>query len=140
MKFAAVFALLAGLLVVQPAFAEEGSGMAGAAVQAVPTPEQAVAASGDMAETTAEPTPEAEAVNKICPLSGKEVTSMGAPHVVEHNGKKYNLCCPMCESAFQADADKYAMLVEEQLKSAAAMETEEAASAEEPQPEAAEQK
>ncbi len=42
--------------------------------------------------------------NKMCPVSGEEVTGK---HFVEHNGKRYGLCCPMCANKFKRDPEKY---------------------------------
>jgi YHS domain-containing protein len=144
----AVFAVMS-LSLTSLVSAEEGSGMSGVAVQQVQETAQAVAEVADAVAVEAQDAVAAvevvaEPMNKICPLSGKEVTSMGAPYVVEHGGKKYNLCCPMCEAAFMEDPDKYAKLVDDQMKNAAAMaepvaeETVESApAAVDPQPEAA---
>ncbi len=42
----------------------------------------------------------AAATNKICPVSGHEIGSMGEGSDVEYQGKKYKLCCKMCEKDF----------------------------------------
>ena len=41
--------------------------------------------------------------NKFCPISGDAIGEMGEPKIVEYEGKKYKLCCPMCEKDFMAD-------------------------------------
>ena len=56
-----------------------------------------------------------EVNNKICPVSGEKVGQMGEPIKVEHEGKMYNLCCPMCVKDFNKDPAKYVKIVEEEL-------------------------
>ena len=46
----------------------------------------------------------ADVGNKMCPVSGEEVTGK---HFVEYNGKRYGLCCPMCANKFKRDPEKY---------------------------------
>ena len=46
----------------------------------------------------------ADAGNKFCPVSGDKVSGK---HFVEYQGKKYGLCCPMCEKDFKKDPEKY---------------------------------
>lgn len=45
--------------------------------------------------------------NKICPVSGKPVGSMGAGVTAAHNGKIYHLCCSGCLDKFRTDAETY---------------------------------
>jgi len=45
-----------------------------------------------------------DAGNKMCPVSDEDVTKK---HFVEHNGKRYGLCCPMCANKFKRDPEKY---------------------------------
>lgn len=42
--------------------------------------------------------------NKFCPVSGDKVSGTA---FVEHNGKRYGLCCPMCAQQFKNDPEKY---------------------------------
>ena len=42
--------------------------------------------------------------NKTCPVSGDKVS--GKDFVV-YKGKRYGLCCPMCEGPFQKNPEKY---------------------------------
>ena len=42
--------------------------------------------------------------NKLCPVSGDPVS--GTDSVV-YQGKRYGLCCPMCEKPFLSDPAKY---------------------------------
>lgn len=45
-----------------------------------------------------------DAGNKMCPISGEEVTGK---HFVEHGGKKYGLCCAGCAKKFKKNPEKY---------------------------------
>ncbi len=68
-------------------------------------------------EKVDEPTSEAvEVGNKLCPVSGEPVEEMGVPFKLEHNGKIYNLCCPMCVKEFKADPEKYRKIAEDEAK------------------------
>lgn len=69
------------------------------------------------AEDTATAAQPVEAGNRICPVSGEEVGSMGDGYKVEYNGVVYNLCCPGCEAEFLKDPEKYIQIVEEELGS-----------------------
>ncbi|MCM8776225.1 MAG: YHS domain-containing protein [Candidatus Omnitrophica bacterium] len=42
--------------------------------------------------------------NKICPVTG---TKVSGSYFVTYQGKRYGLCCPMCEEMFLKDPDKY---------------------------------
>lgn len=55
-----------------------------------------------------------EVGNKICPVSGEGVGTMGGPLQVEYKGKLYNLCCAGCEGVFLADPEKYIAKIEDQ--------------------------
>ncbi len=50
--------------------------------------------------------------NKICPVMGGKVS--GA-NFYEYNGKRYGLCCPVCEAAFKADPKKYAAIADKEV-------------------------
>ncbi|MCA9402333.1 MAG: YHS domain-containing protein [Candidatus Omnitrophica bacterium] len=50
--------------------------------------------------------------NKICPVSGEEIGSMGEGVDVEYNGKIYHLCCKMCEKDFKKNPEKYSAIAE----------------------------
>ena len=54
--------------------------------------------------------------NKICPISGEPVTSMGEGFPIEHNGKIYILCCAMCAADFKKDPEKYTKIAEDEVK------------------------
>lgn len=54
--------------------------------------------------------------NKICPVSGEKIGSMGEGMTVEHDGKIYNLCCSMCERDFKANSEAFIMKINEELK------------------------
>ena len=53
--------------------------------------------------------------NKICPISGEETGKMGPAKVVEYKGKKYNLCCAMCEKDFFKDPEAAVKKIEDSL-------------------------
>ncbi len=57
-----------------------------------------------------------EVGNKICPVSGEAVGSMGPGARVEYKGKVYNLCCAMCKDEFLTKADKYAGIAEQEVR------------------------
>lgn len=50
--------------------------------------------------------------NKVCPVSGEAIGSMGDAFKVQHDGKEYNLCCKMCVKDFKKNPDKYIKIVE----------------------------
>ena len=58
--------------------------------------------------------------NKICPISGDKIGKMGETKVVEYNGKKYNLCCAMCEKDFMKDPAAAVKKIEDQMTAEAA--------------------
>lgn len=45
-----------------------------------------------------------DAGNKFCPVSGDKVSGKD---FVEHNGKRYGLCCNMCANKFKKNPEKY---------------------------------
>lgn len=53
--------------------------------------------------------------NKICPVSGENVGTMGDRIEREYNGKIYNLCCPSCAKVFEKDPEKYSNIAEEEV-------------------------
>lgn len=77
-----------------------------------PVQAQDEGASGEAVES-AQPT---EAGNKICPVSGEEIGSMGEGFKIEYNGVIYNLCCPGCEKDFLKEPDKYIQKINEELE------------------------
>ena len=50
--------------------------------------------------------------NKICPVMGGKVS--GANFYV-YKGKRYALCCPVCEAAFKADPKKYSAIADKEV-------------------------
>jgi hypothetical protein len=42
-----------------------------------------------------------------CPVSGKELGSMGDPIVLDHEGREIKLCCGGCKDPFTADPAKF---------------------------------
>lgn len=57
-----------------------------------------------------------EVGNKICPVSGENVTKMGGGVQYEYKGKIYNFCCAMCLKDFQKDPEKYSKIAEESVQ------------------------
>lgn len=43
----------------------------------------------------------------ICPVSGQKLGSMGAPHVVRHEGREVRFCCKGCVPGFQKEPAKF---------------------------------
>ncbi len=60
-----------------------------------------------------------DAGNKICPISGDPVSGK---FFTVYQGKRYGLCCPACEKAFQADPEKYIAKLQESGTAAPAAE------------------
>lgn len=44
---------------------------------------------------------------KICPVSGQPLGSMGKPYKITVKGREVLLCCQGCEAQITADPDKY---------------------------------
>ena len=42
------------------------------------------------------------------PVCGKHINRNKAHIVVEHEGRQYLLCCPLCQAEFERDPAKYA--------------------------------
>ena len=58
------------------------------------------------------PTKAVETENKICPVEGAKIGSMGEPVKVVHGGRIYNLCCSACIDKFETDPEKYSKISE----------------------------
>jgi YHS domain-containing protein len=56
-----------------------------------------------------------EAGNKICPVDGEAIGSMGEAAKVKHDGSVYNLCCAACEMKFNEDPAKYVGIAQKEL-------------------------
>ena len=56
-----------------------------------------------------------DAGNKFCPVSGDKVSGK---FFVTYQGKRYGLCCPMCENKFKANPEKYIAQMMQQEKEA----------------------
>ena len=73
-------------------------------------PKQAEAGTETLPEGLAE-LPEADRAlaekQKVCPVSGKPLGSMGTPVKITVKGKTLFLCCPRCEPKMTKDPDKY---------------------------------
>jgi YHS domain-containing protein len=55
--------------------------------------------------------------NKICPVSGNPIGSMGPGIQHAYHGKVYHLCCGGCIRLFDGDPEKYSKIAENQSKS-----------------------
>ncbi len=71
---------------------------------------EAAAAAPEQPDLQLHPTPEQAAAatavgNRICPVSGDSLGSMGAPVHVVYKGRLVGLCCSGCPSAFGKDPD-----------------------------------
>jgi len=53
--------------------------------------------------------------NKICPVGGEAVGTMGEAVDVEYNGKIYKLCCAMCVRDFNKDPEKYSKIADAEV-------------------------
>lgn len=51
---------------------------------------------------------------KVCPVSGDALGTMGKPFKTVVSGKTVFLCCPGCEKEFQSNAEKYYLKMEKQ--------------------------
>lgn len=84
----------------------------------MPEPAEADASSsGQYAEALAKLSPEDRVLaekQKICPVSGEPLGSMGAPYKVNVEGRNVLLCCDGCEAAIQEDPQKYLAKLNEQ--------------------------
>ncbi len=56
-----------------------------------------------------------EVGNKLCPVSGEKVGTMGKGVQYEYNGKIYNLCCPMCKKDFKNSPEKFSKIAEDEV-------------------------
>jgi multidrug efflux pump subunit AcrA (membrane-fusion protein)/YHS domain-containing protein len=54
--------------------------------------------------------------NKICPVSGEAVESMGGGIEYTYKGRIYNLCCEMCAHEFEKDPEKYSAIAEAEVQ------------------------
>jgi len=53
---------------------------------------------------------------KVCPVSGQSLGSMGKPVKVEVKGRTVFLCCAGCKKRLLADPDKYVKKLDEKKK------------------------
>lgn len=56
-----------------------------------------------------------EVGNKICPVGGEPVGTMGEVVKLAHNGKIYNFCCAMCLDEFNKNPDKYSKMADDEV-------------------------
>jgi YHS domain-containing protein len=80
---------------------------AAASAKAQPSGEEA---DSDVRAELAKLPPEDRALaerQKVCPVTGKPLGSMGVPYKVTVKGRTVFLCCGGCEEKLRKDADKY---------------------------------
>jgi len=68
------------------------------------------AVAGDVAKAMAALSAEDRALaekQKVCPVSGESLGSMGPPYKVHVKDRDVFLCCPGCEEALRKDPDTY---------------------------------
>lgn len=58
--------------------------------------------------------------NKLCPVTGEEIGSMGGGRTVLYQGKAVQLCCAGCVKTFGKDPAKYLAIAEKGAKAPAA--------------------
>jgi YHS domain-containing protein len=113
-----IFATVLSLALGSYAFAEETQAAVEETMAAMDQMEAAVVAeAADAAAVVEEAAPK---MNKVCPISGHEIGSMGEAVEVEYNGKKYNLCCAMCKADFEKDPAKFAKMMDDAMAAEAA--------------------
>ena len=49
----------------------------------------------------------------VCPVSGKMLGAMGAPHKVEVNGQQVWLCCSGCEGQLRENPEEFLAKLQE---------------------------
>jgi hypothetical protein len=95
---------------VAPGGAAHEGGEQAASGQAEPAKGAGEAAAGDYAEALAQLSSEDRVLaekQKVCPVSGKPLGSMGKPIKITVKDRTVFLCCPGCEDAIKKDPDKY---------------------------------
>lgn len=70
---------------------------------------------GVMAQSKENAPPIVEAGNKICPVTGAQVGTMGPVTQYNYKGKIYNFCCAGCIETFNDDPEKYVKIVAEKM-------------------------
>jgi YHS domain-containing protein len=53
-----------------------------------------------------------DAGNKVCPVLGEKVDGK---NFYTYNGKRYGLCCPMCQAEFEKDPAKYSAIADKEI-------------------------
>ncbi len=73
--------------------------------EAAPEADEAAVSEG-LKELSAEDRAAAEK-QKVCPVTGEPLGSMGKPYKITVEGRTVFLCCSGCEEQFRKDPDKY---------------------------------
>lgn len=71
-----------------------------------------------MAQTPSAPEQDVILINNtVCPVSGMPINQQEGmqPVTVDHDGKRYNLCCEGCVEEFKKDPAKYSKIAEEEV-------------------------
>ncbi len=58
-----------------------------------------------------------EVGNKICPVTGDKIGSMGPPVKYTYNGRVYNLSCTACIKNFEDNPEKYSKIADDEIAS-----------------------
>ncbi|GEM_PF-1292122 len=74
---------------------------------------QRAAARPAVQATAAQPV---EVGNKICPVSGNPIGTMGPGVQAEYKGKIYTLCCGGCIRRFESDPERYSKIADNEAK------------------------
>ena len=53
-----------------------------------------------------------DAGNTLCPVTGEKVDGVDS---YAYNGKRYGLCCGMCQAVFEKDPAKYAAIADAEV-------------------------
>jgi len=53
-----------------------------------------------------------DAGNAKCPVTGDKVDGV---NYYDYKGKRYGLCCPMCNATFAGDPEKYAAIADKEV-------------------------
>ena len=69
---------------------------------------------GNDATFRSQPTPQARA-QRLCPVTGEELGSMGPPIAVNAMGKRIYVCCDSCVAAVRRNPEKYLQKVIDEL-------------------------
>jgi YHS domain-containing protein len=84
-------------------------------------PGSGVEADADLRRELAKLPPEDRALaekQKVCPVTGEPLGSMGVPYKITLKGRTLFLCCGGCEEDFKKNADKYLVKLDRSMQEA----------------------